>query len=233
MIPDPGEEHLAGEHLAGSSHQLDQQTELRRGEREIPPVLPRGVADDIDLEITHTKDGLGGLGRRPAKDRPTARHEHRHVERLRHVVVGAELQADDDVGRIGTSGQHHDRDAAVFADLARDLEPVERRQHHIEHREVERITPEAVEPLSPVGAGGHSEPGVGEPEHRHLADRGVVFDQQHLFVHGRSVARSGRQLFYVALRQGDRQTIETAGHPAFRRQQAPLVLRRPHGAIQR
>ena len=66
---------------------------------------------DVDLEIAHAKDGLGRLGRRPAKHRPAARDEHRHVERLRHVVVGAELQADDHVGRIGTSGQHHDRDA--------------------------------------------------------------------------------------------------------------------------
>ena len=66
VVPDTGEEHLAGEHLAGSSHELDQQTELRRGEREISPVLPCHEPGDVDLEVADAQDGLRRLGRRAA-----------------------------------------------------------------------------------------------------------------------------------------------------------------------
>ena len=46
------------------------------------------------------------------QERAHARHQLLGAERLDHVVVGADLQADDAVGLVAARGEHHDRQAA-------------------------------------------------------------------------------------------------------------------------
>jgi hypothetical protein len=92
--------------------------------------------------------------------------------------------------QIRARGQHHDGRLAVLADLAQDLEPVQRGQHHVEHDQVEVPLAELDQTLAPVARGGDREARLLEPERRHLADRRVIFDQQHLLVHASSVRRA-------------------------------------------
>ena len=59
-------------------------------------------------------------------------------KRLRHVVVGAELEADDAVGLLASRGQHDHRQVAARADPPAQREAVGARQHHVEDDELRR-----------------------------------------------------------------------------------------------
>jgi hypothetical protein len=120
--------------------------------------------------------------------------ELRQLERLRDVVVSAELESDDDVVELAARGEHDDRHTALAADLAADLEAVERRQHHIEDDEVECALPEAEERVPSVAAGGDAVPGLFEPERRDLADGRVVFDEKDVLVHREKPTSQRRRL---------------------------------------
>ena len=79
------------------------------------------------------------------------------VERLRHVVVGAEFQADDPVGLLAHRGQHDDRHVGLGAQPAGEVEAAFARQHQVEHHEV----------IMPVGEGAAGLPGVAHRGHAH------------------------------------------------------------------
>ena len=64
-----------------------------------------------------------------------ARDELARVERLRHVVVGADLEPDDLVDVLVARGQHQHRHVGVLADPLADLDAVDVRQHQVEHDE--------------------------------------------------------------------------------------------------
>ena len=77
--------------------------------------------------------------RRPAQHGADARGELARRERLRHVVVGAELEADDPVGLLAARGQQDHGQVRARPDPAAEREPVGAGQHHVEHDEVRRI----------------------------------------------------------------------------------------------
>ena len=64
------------------------------------------------------------------------RRELARRERLGHVVVRAELEADDPVGLLAAGGEHDHGELGARADPAAQLEPVRPRQHHVEHDQV-------------------------------------------------------------------------------------------------
>ena len=76
---------------------------------------------------------LPPLGRRAAQDRLHAGNQLARVERLRQVVVGADLEADDLVDVLVSCGQHQDRNVGRLADATADLDPVDVGQHQVEH----------------------------------------------------------------------------------------------------
>ena len=80
--------------------------------------------------------------RRAAHQRAHPRHELVRAERLRQVVVGADLEADDAVGLLGTGREHDDRNRRRLvrsaADETADLEAVDVRQHEIQDHQIGR-----------------------------------------------------------------------------------------------
>src|SRR5215475_2140950 len=107
VAPDLLEQHLAGEHLPGLAGEGDQKVELQRRERDGSAVALHGVPRHIDGEIAD----LEGLRRRlfsAPQPSPDPRHELLGLERLDDVVVGARLEADNNVDRVGLCRQHHD-----------------------------------------------------------------------------------------------------------------------------
>ena len=79
-----------------------------------------------------------------------ARQQLDHLERLRDVVVGAELQADDLVDDLPARGEHDDRRLdAAFAQLAHDVEAAEARQHDVEETRSNASAEARSRPLSP------------------------------------------------------------------------------------
>ncbi len=68
-----------------------------------------------------------------------ARHQLAQVERLGHIVVGPDFQADHLVDRIAAARDDHQPAAPVLAQLARDREAVLARQAEIEQDQGRRI----------------------------------------------------------------------------------------------
>src|SRR5919106_1314828 len=163
--------------------ELEEELELGRGQLEILAALAGAEAGRIDLEVVHGDDGIARDVRGPAERRPCSRDELGHLEGLRHVVVRAQLEADDDVDRVALRREDHDRHPAVLADLAAHLVAVERRQHEVEDDEIERLLAEVEQGRAAVAGGRHAEAGVAQAQLGDLADGGVVLDEEHAFVH--------------------------------------------------
>ena len=75
-------------------------------------------------------------GRRTSQERANAGQQLAGAEGLRHVVVGAELEADDLVDLAGARREHKDRHAGLATQDAADLEAVDHRQHEVQQHEV-------------------------------------------------------------------------------------------------
>ena len=86
----------------------------------------------------------------PPQDRPDSRHQLPRAERLGHVVVGAEVQAEEQVVLGGARRQHDDRGVGLRAQDPADVEPVDARHHHVEHKQVRTAAPRLVQGGSSV-----------------------------------------------------------------------------------
>src|SRR5206468_3187096 len=107
------------------------QVDLPVADTDIPPL-------EVDDKIS-AHDARLGPGRR-ARDVPQrdtdAREELIDAERLRHVIVGAEVESVDLVVLAAARGEHDDWRAGELADATDDLESVAVRQVQVEHDEV-------------------------------------------------------------------------------------------------
>ena len=114
-----------------------------------------------------------------AEDRLDARGELARRERLRDVVVGAELEAGDAVGLLVARGEHHDRHLRVRAHLPAHLEAVDPGKPDVEHDEPHRMASQLGDRLL-AGADPDDRPAVLllEVGLHETADRLVVFDEE-------------------------------------------------------
>src|SRR3954453_6760005 len=189
VAPDPVEQRVAAQHLAGMARQLRQEVELRTGQCDVLAVSGDGASGEVDDDGPEMEPG--GFVRTAsgtAESCPDAGDELWHLERLLDVIVGAGFEPDDDVDGVGAGRQHHDRNGRGPADLAADLEAVDAREHDVEEHEVGGFRSESGEGFGPVAGGRDGEPGVAQADGRDLADRGVVFDEQDPGVHPRQYA---------------------------------------------
>src|ERR1700722_5277366 len=157
VAPDPRQQHVAGEHPARRARQCRQQLELDVGQLDVVAADPHGPFREVDSHLADLKRTLIGTGQcRPRHLRSPQRRldpagELAQRERLGDVVVGAELEPDDLVDLLGLGRQHDDRHRAAAPQLPADLEPIDPRQHQVEHDEVERLLVEALQRLAAVG----------------------------------------------------------------------------------
>jgi len=134
---------------------------------------------------------LRRLGLRAAQDRAQARRQLARRAGLRHVVVGAELEADDAVHVVAARGEHDHRHAARLADAAQRLDAVHLRHHHVEHHDGE-VGREPRRRLAVVH-GGHREALALEVFLEHAGELDVVVGEQDRGRHARHDSeRAGR-----------------------------------------
>ena len=93
-----------------------------------------GSSRSSPISIGSSVGPPGGVG--PPEDGADPRDDLACAERLDHVVVGAELEADDAVGLLAAGGQHDDRHPGALPELAADVEPGPVGKHHVEQDEV-------------------------------------------------------------------------------------------------
>ena len=97
------------------------------------------AAHDMEDEFAEAHRFDRRRGGRPGalEDVADAQREFARLERLGHVIVGADLQPlDADLG-FGARGQHQDRDARRRADRLGEVEAALARHHHVEDQEIE------------------------------------------------------------------------------------------------
>ena len=136
VAPDALEQLVAREHEAAVVEQLPEQVELLRRELDLLLADAHLAAAGVDRQVAVAELlalDLAALGRRAAEDRLHAGDELARVERLRQVVVGADLEPDDLVDVLVARGQHQDRHVRALADAPADLDPVDVREHQVEH----------------------------------------------------------------------------------------------------
>src|SRR5712691_7027434 len=110
--PDALEQLVAREHEAPMVEQLPEEIELLRRQLDLLIAHARFTPSGIDGEVAVLDDGtltLRALRGCATQDRPHARDKLPRVERLRHVVVGADLEPDDLVDVFVARRQHQDR----------------------------------------------------------------------------------------------------------------------------
>src|SRR5213076_74843 len=96
--PDPLEQLVSRQHEAAVVEELPEQVELLRRQLDLLLADANFAPARVDAEVAVADDralGLPPLGRRAPQDRLHPRHELARVERLRHVVVRADLESDD------------------------------------------------------------------------------------------------------------------------------------------
>ncbi len=134
----------------------EQREQLELDERQLHGLAP--YLDRPPWEIDHDVAAVdqlvaatGQVGRRRTPEkRADATSELADRERLRDVVVRAELETEDLVELVVAGGQHDDRDGALRAQAPADLEPVHSRQHDVEDDEVDVLLAKAAERLVPI-----------------------------------------------------------------------------------
>src|ERR671916_377620 len=134
VAPHPAQQRAAREHPAGTGGQGDQQLEFGIGEVDLFTVGRHPAAGKVDPEpvVGQLVGALAGRYRRPAHDRPDARHQLPHSERLGHVIVSPELESDDPVYLVVAGREHDDGHVALGADPPYYLRAVELGEHDVE-----------------------------------------------------------------------------------------------------
>ena len=172
---------------------------------------PAGEVLDEALRGLLTARGEGGdklvlvgeLPAGPAQQCADAGEQLSEPEGFGHVVVGAGVQADDEVHLVRPCGEHEDRCGhPLAADPARDVEAVHVGQPEVEHDEV-RVAGVVDRPLS--GAEGtHVVALTRQRAGERLGDRRIVLDEKYVchaaIVKGSSGKRvASTPLFYPAV----------------------------------
>ena len=110
-----------------------------------------------------------------AAHRPDAGHQLAEAERLHHVVVGAELEAEHPVELVGPGGQHDDRHVRRRAQCPADVVPVHVGQAEVEQHEV---VPAGGEGRAAGADGVGVEAGVAQPVDQRRRDGVVVLHHE-------------------------------------------------------
>jgi hypothetical protein len=177
------QQHVAGQHPVGALHQGDQQVVFAPRERHFDGVrVEQAAARGLQrpaAEAQAAGAGLGGAGRAfagAAQHGADAGQQFARVERFRHVVVGAEFQADDAVGFLPHRGQHDDGDVGLGAHPAREVEAGFAGQHQVQHDDVVVAGGPDAAGFPRVAGDGDAHPVLFQEAGQQVADLAVVVD---------------------------------------------------------
>src|SRR5919199_2734675 len=162
-----------------------EETELRGREPDRLPVDPYLVPVDVELERSDAADGAprGAVELAAAQDRAQTAHELGDRERLRHVVVGAGLEAEHAVDLRVHRRQDQDRDVALAAQAAADLDPGEAGEADVEDEDVVALRPRRLQGGLAVAEGVDLEAGGTQRVADGVGDRRLVVDDQDSVAH--------------------------------------------------
>ena len=129
------EQEVAGQHPSRIAGEDVQKVEFAGGQRHVPAFrVEQAARGGVELPVREAQPRRStpepaqsarfGAGASAAQHRLDPRQQLAQVERLGHVVVGADFQADDLVDRVAAAGDDHEAAVPVLAQLARDRKAV-------------------------------------------------------------------------------------------------------------
>ncbi len=172
------------------AHECRQQVEFLGAQR-------HGLAGNVNLAPRRVEADVAHLEHAVRVDRALGAPQHRfdagdelaRVERLGHVVVGAQFEADDLVDVVVARGEHDHGDARALAQLAADGESVHLRHHDVEYDEVRVGRARLLQRLLAVERLNHIEALVAEVEASELDDVSLVVDYKDCVRHSLEAGR--------------------------------------------
>src|SRR5581483_3139222 len=181
--PERLEQHPPAADATWQRGERAEQLELDEGQLDRLAVALDDATRHVDEEPVHLDPLLGRRLEQPRRLRATEQRAHAGAElsdreRLRDVVVGAELEPDHLVELVVAGGEHDDRHRARRAQPTAYLEPVEPRQHDVEDDEVDVPVAEAALRLLSVASLDISVPVALEREAENPTDGLFVVDEQ-------------------------------------------------------
>ncbi len=129
------EQHLTREHLPRLPRKCHQEIEFERGEGDLLVAAADLVRGDVDRDLTDGEH-LCGFLLGTTQPRPHTCDEFLRLERLDDVVVGARLEAEDDIDGVRLRSEHDDRHARIRPEHPAHVDPVHAGQHQIEQDEI-------------------------------------------------------------------------------------------------
>src|SRR5581483_7180499 len=187
--PHLGEEPLAAHHLARVRDEVIQQPEFAVGQIRGRRADRRAAARQVEVEVSDAEGrALGRLAPSPEVD-ADAGDQLVERERLREVVVRAEVEAPQLRRQVGARREHEHREVRPLApELGEQPHPVEPRQQQVEDDELVRLgEPEAQTGRAVLDAVDRKALGL-EPQSQELEDPRFVLDDQD--PHGRASGES-------------------------------------------
>lgn len=167
------------------AHQEDKQLELARRQSDRSRV-ETGLARHhvhVQVAVGETSRTRGQRARqrasRASQDCLDAGGQLARGEGFGHVVVGSKLQADDPVDLVPLGGKHDDRYRGEGTESPADLQPIDAREHQIQHHEIGRVGEGTVEGLLAIAQGLHLTALAFEIAAHDLGDVGIVIHDKH------------------------------------------------------
>jgi hypothetical protein len=157
--------------------ELGQEAELDRRQPQLVAGQRGALGTQVHDEVAQLDRG-DDVVRGPTDQGAGPGRQLGRLERLRDVVVGAELECGDDVARAVAGGEDQDRDGGGVTDAAADLEAVGCRDHEVEDDEVEVRPLDGGQRRGAVGGRRHGEARPFEHHGDDLPHGGVVLDRQ-------------------------------------------------------
>jgi hypothetical protein len=175
-------ELLARQHAPGAFGQRKQQVELVRGQCARLAVDAHQPRAAVDGEPAEAQLVAGRLRAAPAQQGAHAGQQFARLERLRQVIVGADLQPDDAVERVALGGKHQDRQCGqrvvAGADAPAHLQAIGIGQHQVEDQQLRAAGVEPAQSALRVGRRFDFDAVVGQVVADHRRETDVVVDHQ-------------------------------------------------------
>ncbi len=140
----PVDDRVAAEHLGWHRRQRPQDAELGNGQGHgiLTPLRLPALGIEGQAAVLQRRRGTLDLGRSPAHPAQDRHHAGDHLaraKRLRDIIVGAELDAEDAIDLVVARGEEKDRQIALAAQAPADLDPIHPRHVDVEHDQVRPV----------------------------------------------------------------------------------------------
>ena len=165
----------------GAGGEEGQDVELGRGEVDGLSAAGRPASGGVEFHTVDAQRSGGGGARavHPAEDGMDPCDQLSGAEGFGEVVVGADGEADEEVGLRVSGREHEDGHWPLPLDPTAYLEAVEAGQHEVEDNEVGPDLLHKFDTGGPVGCDLHPEPLAAQPSSDGRGDGLLVFDHRH------------------------------------------------------